>query len=110
MMVVEDLLSILLLAVITASQPAAGLRRRARGTLGGSAGCSSAMIAMGLFVVPRTIRAVARFKRSELMVAGLAICFAMVWVGGRAGYSLALGSFVAGMLIAESGKGPEVDR
>ena len=50
------------------------------------------------------------FGRSEpLLVASLAICFAMVWLAVRAGYSIALGAFVGGMLIAESGKGHEVD-
>ena len=43
------------------------------------------------------------------MVASLAICFATVWVAVHAGYSLALGAFVGGMLIAESGKAHDVD-
>ena len=58
----------------------------------------------------KTIRAVVKFGRSEiLLVTSLAICFAMVWAAHRAGYSVALGAFVGGMLIAESGKAHEVD-
>ncbi len=111
MMVVEDLLSILLLAIMTGvasgAQVSAG---ELAATLGKLGGLLVAMVVVGLLVVPRTIRAIARFKRNELLlVASLAICFAMVWVGVRAGYSLALGAFVGGMLIAESGKGAEVD-
>ncbi len=111
MMVVEDLLSILLLAVMTGvasgSKVSAG---RLAITLGELGGLLVAMVVVGMFVVPRTIRVIARFKRSEpLMVASLAICFATVWVAVHAGYSLALGAFVGGMLIAESGKGHDVD-
>ena len=111
MMVVEDLLSILLLAVMTGvasgAQVSAG---ELAATLGRLGGLLIAMVVVGLLVVPRLIRIVARFTRTEpLMVTSLAVCFAMTWVGVRAGYSLALGAFVGGMLIAESGKGKEVD-
>ena len=111
MMVVEDLLSILLLAIMTGVASGAHVSAgELAATLGKLGGLLVAMVVVGLLVVPRTIRMVARFKRSEpLMVASLAICFATVWVGVRAGYSLALGAFVGGMLIAESGKGAEVD-
>ncbi len=111
MMVVEDLLSILLLAVMTGvasgAQVSAG---ELTATLGKLGGLLLAMVVAGLLVVPRLIRIVARFRRAEpLMVTSLAVCFGTTWVGVHAGYSLALGAFVGGMLIAESGKGKEVD-
>ncbi len=111
MMVVEDLLSILLLAVMTGVASGSKLSAdELGGTLAKLGGLLVAMVVVGLLVVPRTIRMIARFKRGEpLMVASLAICFGTVWVAVRAGYSLALGAFVGGMLIAESGKGREVD-
>ncbi len=111
MMVVEDLLSILLLAVMTGVASGAHVSAGELAvTLGKLGGLLVAMVVVGLLVVPRTIRIIARSGRREpLMVASLAICFATVWVGVRAGYSLALGAFVGGMLIAESGKGAEVD-
>ena len=111
LMVVEDLLSILLLAIMTGVATGSGLSAgELATTLGRLAGLLIAMVVVGLLVVPRAIRMIARFKRDEpLMVASLAICFGTVWVATRAGYSLALGAFVGGMLIAESGKGREVD-
>jgi monovalent cation:H+ antiporter-2, CPA2 family len=111
LMVVEDLLSILLLAIMTGVATGSGMSAGALATtLGKLAGLLIAMVVVGLLVVPRAIRMIARFKRDEpLMVASLAICFGTVWVATRAGYSLALGAFVGGMLIAESGKGREVD-
>jgi CPA2 family monovalent cation:H+ antiporter-2 len=112
MMVVEDLLSILLLAVLTGVASGAGVSPGELGTLlGRLGGFLVLMIAVGLLVVPRVIRMVARTGRSEpLMVTSLAVCFGMVWLAVVAGYSLALGAFAAGMLIAESGKGHDVDR
>ncbi len=112
MMVVEDLLSILLLAVLTGIATGAGVYAGELGALLGKlGGLLVLMVAVGLLVVPRLIRAVARTGRSEpLMVTSLAVCFGMVWLAVHAGYSLALGAFAAGMLIAESGKGHDVDQ
>jgi CPA2 family monovalent cation:H+ antiporter-2 len=111
MMVVEDLISILLLAVLAAVASGSGLDTGELARLVGQMALFLiAILVGGLLVVPRTIRAVERRKRSEtLLVTSLAICFAMVWAAQRAGYSIALGAFVAGMLIAESGKGRQVD-
>src|SRR5262245_2573323 len=111
MMVVEDLLSILLLAILTGVASGSGLSPgdlfRTVAKLGGFL---VGMIAVGLLIVPRSIRYVARFERADtLVVTSLAVCFAFVWVALRAGYSVALGAFVAGTLIAESGKGHAVD-
>ena len=111
MMVVEDLLSILLLAILTGVASGSGLSAgdliRTISKLGGFL---VGMVVIGMLIVPRAIRYVARFKRADtLVVASLATCFAFVWVALRAGYSVALGAFVAGTLIAESGKGHDVD-
>ncbi len=112
MMVVEDLLSILLLAILTGVASGSGLSAGALlRTLAELGGFLVGMIAAGLLIVPRAIRFVARYERADtLVVASLAVCFVFVWIAMRAGYSIALGAFVAGTLIAESGKGHDVDR
>jgi CPA2 family monovalent cation:H+ antiporter-2 len=111
MMVVEDLLSILLLAVLTGVASGSGLSPHDLiRTILSLGAFLVGMVAVGMLVVPRAIRYVASFKRSDtLVVSSLAICFAFVWLALRAGYSVALGAFVAGTLIAESGKGHDVD-
>jgi CPA2 family monovalent cation:H+ antiporter-2 len=111
MMVVEDLLSILLLAILTAVASGAGVSAGELGVLLAKlGGFLILMVAAGLLVIPRLIRALARSPRTEpLMITSIAVCFLMVWLAEHAGYSIALGAFVAGMLIAESGKGHEVD-
>jgi monovalent cation:H+ antiporter-2, CPA2 family len=109
--VVEDLVAILLLAVMTGVASGSGLSPIDLAiTIGKLAGFLLAMVAVGLLVVPPLIRMVARFEHGELlMMASLGVCFVMVWVAGASGYSVALGAFVAGMLVSESGKGHEVD-
>ncbi|MGE3543596.1 MAG: cation:proton antiporter [Kofleriaceae bacterium] len=109
--VVEDLVAILLLAVMTgvakgASPSAVDIAV----TLGKLAGFLIAMVAAGLLIVPRMMRMVARLQHTELLlITSLGVCFVMVWVAGAAEYSVALGAFVAGMMISESGKGHDVD-
>ena len=112
MMVVEDLVSILFLAVLTGIASGAHVSPGGLGALIGKLGGFLVIVlVVGLLVIPRSIRLIAKLERSEpLMVASLAVCFGLVWLAVRAGYSLALGAFAAGMLIAESGKGPDVDR
>lgn len=111
-LVVEDLVSILLLAVLSGVASGKGLSAgELAGMVGKLGGFLIGMIAIGMLVVPRGIRFVARSKRSDtLIVVSLAVCFAFVWIALKAGYSVALGAFVAGSLVAESGKGHDVDQ
>jgi CPA2 family monovalent cation:H+ antiporter-2 len=63
----------------------------------------------GLLVVPRLMRFIVRLKRPETtLVASLGICFAFALLAQYLGYSVALGAFIAGSLISESGKGHAV--
>jgi CPA2 family monovalent cation:H+ antiporter-2 len=111
-LVVEDLVSILVLAILTGIASGRGLSPGALvRTLGRLAAFLVGMLSLGMLVVPRAIRRVARAERSDtLVVATLAVCFGFVWIALRAGYSVALGAFVAGTLVAESGKAHDVDR
>ncbi|HTQ45330.1 MAG TPA: cation:proton antiporter [Polyangiaceae bacterium] len=111
MMVVEDLLSVLLLAILTGVASGSGLSARdLLLTVAKLGGFLVGMVVLGMLVVPRGVRYVARFGRTDtLVVTSLATCFAFVCIALRAGYSVALGAFVAGSLIAESGEGRRVD-
>ena len=61
------------------------------------------MIALGRFVVPWVLARVARRRNSELFtLTVLAIGLGSAWLTQAAGISLALGAFLAGLLIAES--------
>ncbi|HET9066080.1 MAG TPA: cation:proton antiporter [Gemmatimonadales bacterium] len=59
----------------------------------------------GLLVIPRVMRFIVRLGRRETtLVASLGLCFAFSLLALKLGYSVALGAFIAGSLIAESGK------
>ncbi len=110
-LIVEDLIAILLLAGLTAVATGSGLSAGALAkTTGRLAFFLGAMLAVGLLVVPRAIRAIRRLDRPETtLVASLGICFAFALAALEAGYSVALGAFLAGSLVAESGEAKYVE-
>jgi len=109
-LVFEDLIAIVLLAIVAAVASGAGLDapELAR-MLAKLAGFLVLMLVGGLLLVPRTVRWIGKRARTEtLTVTALAICFGTSALASYAGYSVALGAFVAGVLIAESGRGHDV--
>jgi len=111
-LIVEDLIAVLLMAVLTAIASGSGL---AAGPLVGTVARLVAflviLVAVGLMVVPRTIRAIVRLKRRETtLVASIGICFTIALLAQVFGYSVALGAFLAGSLVAESGEEKQIER
>ncbi len=54
-------------------------------------------------VVPRILEWIARTRRQELfLLTVVAICFGTAWLTSLAGISLALGAFLAGLVVSES--------
>jgi monovalent cation:H+ antiporter-2, CPA2 family len=107
----EDLAAVIILAVLTAIATGAGLSvRMIAVTVGQLVFFLAALIGAGLLIVPRAIRLAARFERNEtLTVASVGICFAVAMIADLAGYSVALGAFLAGVLVAESGHAPQIE-
>lgn len=63
----------------------------------------AAALLLGRPLVRRLLRAVAKTRQQSLFVLTvLAICLGTAWLAGQAGVSLALGAFLAGMVVAES--------
>ncbi|MDQ3393457.1 MAG: cation:proton antiporter [Bacteroidota bacterium] len=55
------------------------------------------------FVVPRLLYSIAQTKSNELFILSIVvICFAVAWLTSSIGLSLALGAFMAGLIISES--------
>ena len=105
-LIVEDLIAILLIAILTAVGEGGGLSPREIVTttlrlvmfLAG-------LVGVGLLVVPRLIRAAVRSDRAEtILVSSMGVCFAASLLALSLGYSVALGAFIAGSLVGESGK------
>jgi len=55
------------------------------------------------YIVPRLMHAVARTRSKELfLITTITLCFAIAFLTSEAGLSLALGAFLAGLIISES--------
>lgn len=73
---------------------------------------AAAVIFAGLrFLTPRVVRLLASRKAKEVLVIGaLVICFGAAWLTAFAGLSMALGSFVAGMVIASTDESHQISQ
>lgn len=111
-LLIEDLIAIMVMAVLTAVATGASLSAGGvAGTVGRLVMFLVGLLVVGILVVPRFIRYVTRIGRVETtLVASIGICFATAYIAQRFGYSVALGAFIAGSLVAESGKGDEIER
>jgi len=104
-LIVEDLIAILLITILTALSAGEEVSTlqiaRAAGQL---TAFLAVLMIVGLFTVPRLIRAVVRLDRSETtVVASVGLAFGFALLAATFGYSVALGAFIAGALVAESG-------
>ncbi|MGC1341913.1 MAG: cation:proton antiporter [Candidatus Binataceae bacterium] len=101
----EDLTAVMMLAVLTALASGAGLSTGMMiSVVGRLAIFLALLVGGGLLIVPWSIRQIVRIGRAETtLVASIGICFIFAIIAERAGYSVALGAFLAGSLVAESG-------
>jgi CPA2 family monovalent cation:H+ antiporter-2 len=87
-----------LLAGATAASPLAVAWRLAAGVA-----AVGAVFAVAWFAMPRLLEAIVRTRVREVLVLGsVALCLASALATSMLGFSLALGAFVAGIVLAES--------
>lgn len=110
-LVFEDLAAVILITLLTALGSGTAVTATVVGRItGGLLIVLFAMLVGGMLIVPRAVRAVARLWKPETMlVASVGLCFGMAALAQAAGYSVALGAFLAGCLVAESGSGRQVE-
>ncbi len=110
-LVIQDLAAVLLLAMLTAIVTQSG-------DSGGVLAITAArlllfllvIVGIGFAIVPRAVRMIARQRSPETMlVASVGLCFALAVLADQVGFSVALGAFLAGSLVAESGRGKQVE-
>jgi CPA2 family monovalent cation:H+ antiporter-2 len=111
-MVVQDLVAVLLVAVLTPLAAGAKLSfTNLLITSGSLLGFLGVLFLIGYLLIPFVVRQVVRLQNPEtLLVTTVGLCFAMALLAQKGGYSVALGAFLAGMLMAEAGYAPEVER
>ncbi|MDA7520760.1 cation:proton antiporter [bacterium] len=103
-LIVEDLLGVVMIVLLTgiASTGDLGLQSMAAST-GKLLVFLVTVLVVGLLLVPRLLNFVARFESNErLLVAVLGLCFGTALVAAKLGFSVALGAFLVGAVMAES--------
>lgn len=111
-LIFEDIVAVLLLAMLTAfaSTGAAAVNSVLPTATLQLLAFLLVMVIAGFFIVPRFVRAIVRLDSPEtLLIASIGICFGMAYLAEKVGYSVALGSFVAGALVAESGEAARIE-
>jgi CPA2 family monovalent cation:H+ antiporter-2 len=103
-LVVQDLGAIVLIATMTAVAAGGGLApRELVATLGRLGGVLLLLTVGGLLIVPRLLRAALRQRSREILaVVAVGVSFSLAFLASALGFSVALGAFLAGILVAEA--------
>jgi len=111
-LIVEDLIAIVLITVLTTLSSGGDLTAMELSrTAGQLAAFLAGLFIIGLLTVPRLMRAAVSLDRPETtVVASVGLAFGFAFLAYQFGYSVALGAFIAGSLVAESGVEKTVER
>lgn len=103
-LIIEDILGIAMIALLSGIAMTGTLSVREIGlTLSKLGIFMTVTLLAGLLFVPRLIGYVARFKSNEMMIVTvLGLCFGCSLLATKLGYSVALGAFLIGAIIAEA--------
>ncbi|HET9635579.1 MAG TPA: cation:proton antiporter [Gemmatimonadaceae bacterium] len=110
-LIIEDLIAVFLLTILTTLAQSGAFSAKDLGiTAVRLVMFLVPLIGFGLLTVPRAIRYVQRIGSAETtLVASIGLCFAAALLALSFGYSVALGAFIAGSLVAESGHEREIE-
>ena len=111
-LIVEDLIAIILIALLTAIATGAGLSAWSLTiTVVRLTSFLIGLVIVGVLLVPRLIRGIVKLERNETTLVGaIGLCFAAAFLAYAFGYSVALGAFIMGSLVAESGEAGRIER
>ncbi len=103
-LIVEDLAAIIMLVALSNIASKASVSGMDLLSAGGKlALVVGSWLVIGMFVVPRLIRAVGRRGNNEMMIVfSLGLCLALVSLSTYFHYSVALGAFIMGSILAET--------
>lgn len=103
-LIIEDILGIAMIALLSGIAMTGSVSVGTVGlTLGKLTVFLVVVLVVGLIAVPRLLGYVARFKSNEmLLIAVLGLCFGVSLLAAKLGYSVALGAFIIGAVIAEA--------
>jgi monovalent cation:H+ antiporter-2, CPA2 family len=103
-LIVEDILAIVMIALLSGIAMTGNVETgEVLGTVARLGIFLSVALVLGLLAVPRLLAYVGRFKSNEmLLVTVLGLCFGVSLLAVKLEYSVALGAFVIGAVIAEA--------
>ncbi|MEZ4287260.1 MAG: cation:proton antiporter [Polyangiales bacterium] len=110
-LIVQDVVAIVLMAVVTGFASGRELDFRSLGLLVGQlAGAIALMLVVALLILPRLVRyAVAQSDTEILVVLVAAAAFGLASAAHYLGYSVALGAFISGIAVGESGRSHSIE-
>jgi CPA2 family monovalent cation:H+ antiporter-2 len=113
--VLEDVVAVVMLTVLNSLVQFGGARGASAPPIGETLGMLAAFVALasvgGLLLVPWLLRRMSIAADEELQTLGIAaLLFGLAFIAQRAGYSLALGAFLLGTIVAETAHRSQVER
>lgn len=110
-LVIQDIVAIILLTLLGTVAAGSGLgANELIPTISKLIGVLFVLVIVGIFVIPRFIKLANSFRNSEVtIIAATGVCFSIALLVENMGFSVALGAFLAGMLVSESGDSHRVE-
>ncbi len=110
-LVLQDVVAIVLVAVMTAVAAGGTLSALDLAQLIGKLVAVLLGLALGgLLIVPRLVRYVCKLNNADVLaVVSIGICFSFAYLAEAFHFSVALGAFVAGVVVSESGEGQRIE-
>lgn len=110
-LIVEDLIAILLMVFLTAISVPGNFSGSNLIYLSARLGFFLMIwFLVGIYILPSALKKVRNFLSNEIMlVVSIGLCFLMVVLASKAGFSAALGAFIMGSILAETQEGERIE-
>ncbi|KAF3996425.1 cation:proton antiporter [Glaciimonas immobilis] len=111
-LIIEDILAIGMIALLSGIAATGSVNAvDVAGTVGRLLLFMIVALVLGILIVPRLLAYVAQFKNKEVfLVTVLGLCFGFCLLVMKLNYSVALGAFIIGAVMAESRHLPQIER
>lgn len=110
-LILEDLAGIAMIALLTGiAMTGSASMDDVVSTLVNLTFFTTVLLVLGFILIPRIFGYIHRYKSDEmLVVTALALCFGTSALAAALGFSVALGAFAIGAIIAETRQGPKIE-
>ncbi|MBR6444554.1 MAG: cation:proton antiporter, partial [Firmicutes bacterium] len=111
-LVLEDLGGVFMMIILTTLSVGETLQGGAMvGEIARLLGLLVVWLAVGIYLIPTFLKLISKIVNDELLlIISIALCFGMVLIGTRIGFSMALGAFLAGSIIAGTVHAGRIDK